>query len=467
MPLTQEISIETIRRNDSVIVPQVPLPLIPVGGRLSFFIQQWQELGASDWHITILSQGLKLNFLQFPALRKHPYCIVLPKDLTRKEVLLQEVSALIDKRALEQPLSLDPGVYSHMFTVRKKSGGYRPVIDLKILNQHVRCPTFKMENDVRVKSQLKQGEWLTSVDLTDAYLHIPIHQDFRKFLRICIAGQVWQFAAMCFGLNIAPRIFTKMLSPVAAHLRTQGICIHRYLDDWLIRAPSQQESVQHTQYVVNLLTKLGWMINQQKSDLVPSQQITFLGMYIDLEAGFLAPTQEKIDKILLWSQFLHKSTVISVQQYLSLLGLLNNVSSLVKLGRLHLRPLQLYLASFGLDLRASLYDTIPLRPVFFTALMWWEHPEKLARGVELRTPPTQMTMFTDASRSGWGASILTHSAKGKWNHLDKQNHISVLELRAVRLGLQALHHLVTGKCIRVMSDNVATIAYIRNEGGTR
>ena len=227
-------------------------------------------------------------------------------------------------------------------------------------------------------------------------------------------------------------------------------------------APSQQESVQHTQYVVNLLTKLGWMINQQKSDLVPSQQITFLGMYIDLEAGFLAPTQEKIDKILLWSQFLHKSTVISVQQYLSLLGLLNNVSSLVKLGRLHLRPLQLYLASFGLDLRASLYDTIPLRPVFFTALMWWEHPEKLARGVELRTPPTQMTMFTDASRSGWGASILTHSAKGKWNHLDKQNHIS-----AVRLGLQALQHLVTGKCIRVMSDNVATIAYIRNEGGTR
>ena len=139
-----------------------------------------------------------------------------------------------------------------------------------------------MENDLKIRGQLQVGEWMTSVDLSDAYLHLPIHPLYRKFMRMHIEGKAWQFKAMCFGLNVAPRIFTKMLQPVAAFLRTRGVILHRYLDDWLIRGKTAEQALTHTQLVVDTLTSLGWLVNQSKSALIPSQRAVFLGMDIDL-----------------------------------------------------------------------------------------------------------------------------------------------------------------------------------------
>ena len=113
----------------------------------------------------------------------------------------------MSKQALIPADPSTPGFYSHLFVVPKKTGGFRPVIDLKALNQFITCRTFRMETPRSIRDQLRQGEWTTSIDLADAYLHIPIDLAFQPFLRIAVQGQVWQFQAMPFGLNIAPRTF--------------------------------------------------------------------------------------------------------------------------------------------------------------------------------------------------------------------------------------------------------------------
>ena len=48
------------------------------------------------------------------------------------------------------------------------------------------------------------GEWVLSIDLSDTYLHIPIHPLSRKYLRFCHRSQVFQFTSL-FGLATAPR----------------------------------------------------------------------------------------------------------------------------------------------------------------------------------------------------------------------------------------------------------------------
>ena len=81
---------------------------------------------------------------------------------------------------------------------------------------------------------LQQGQWLTSLDLKDAYFHIGIHPADRRYLRFCHNGTAWQFTVLPFGLSTSPRVFTKILKPVLAYAHLHRVKLHMYLDDWLL-----------------------------------------------------------------------------------------------------------------------------------------------------------------------------------------------------------------------------------------
>ena len=72
----------------------------------------------------------------------------------------------------------------------------------------------------------------------------------------------------------------------------KGIRIHQYLDDWLVRARSHQTCLQHTQTLVALCQELDWLVNKDKSQVVPKQVFKFVGYQFDLEEGRVRPTPE-------------------------------------------------------------------------------------------------------------------------------------------------------------------------------
>ena len=182
-----------------------------------------------------------------------------------------------------------PGYYSRLFLVPKPNGSFRPIIDLKKLNQFIVVPSFKMETLFSIIAALQPQEWITKIDLKDAYHHILVHVNIRKYFRFVIAGTVYQFRVLPFGLSTAPREFTNTLAPVVHLLRSQGIQIHAYLDDWIICATSKEQSLNHTQHVLQLLQSLGWTINWAKSMLQPSRILDFLGLHFNLEQALISP----------------------------------------------------------------------------------------------------------------------------------------------------------------------------------
>ena len=66
-----------------------------------------------------------------------------------------------------------------------------------------------------------------------------------------------------------------------------------YIDDWLIAANSRCRCLSDTQVVINETHSLGWVINVEKSNLVPTQTPTFLGALLDLRVGMAYPTEER------------------------------------------------------------------------------------------------------------------------------------------------------------------------------
>ena len=67
---------------------------------------------------------------------------------------------------------------------------------------------------------------MTKLDLQDAYLTVAIDPLLQKLIRFIWKDKVHQFQALPFGLNVAPRVFAKLLKPVAAFFR-------RYVNKWL------------------------------------------------------------------------------------------------------------------------------------------------------------------------------------------------------------------------------------------
>ena len=203
----------------------------PVGACLLNYRQAWEEITEDQWILDVLENGYAPEFQDSrPSLTREwfNHDSATPQN---SALLQDQVRELLSKDAIEEvhdPSSL--GHYSHVFLVPKKNGKLRPVINLKPLNRTLVCPTFKMETVAEVTSAVREGDWATSLDLTDGYFHVPIAPWFRKYLRFVVNGKVFQFRGLPFGLCTAPLVFTRMLSPLSVFLHSRGVILHRYLD---------------------------------------------------------------------------------------------------------------------------------------------------------------------------------------------------------------------------------------------
>lgn len=130
------------------------------------------------------------------------------------------------------PDELGRGVYSPLFLIANKSGDLRPVIDLRILNLHIWKEIFKMQSLQTILMAIGTGDWIISIDLKDAYFHVPIHATYQKCLWFCVEGFHFQFA--CLPFDVA-RVFTKILVVVIALLRTKGVSIYPYQDNIMVQ----------------------------------------------------------------------------------------------------------------------------------------------------------------------------------------------------------------------------------------
>lgn len=65
-----------------------------------------------------------------------------------------------------------------------------------------------------------------------------IHPSHRRYLCFQLNNEHYQYRVLLFTLSLAPRLFSKNLAVLAAHLFHLDIIVFPSLDDWLIKGRS-------------------------------------------------------------------------------------------------------------------------------------------------------------------------------------------------------------------------------------
>ena len=178
-PTTGGEGVETPPPNDSLKASLSP----PVGGHFRSFRRDWQRNKCSSYMLNIITNGYVLPFLSEPGLVRFPLIQSEYKAHQKDQALATCIQSLLSKNAIERVENVKSlGFYSRLFLVPKPHQRWRPVIDLSRLNTFLYVEKFKMETPESIRTSLIPGEWVSSIDLSDAYLHIPIHPNSRKYL---------------------------------------------------------------------------------------------------------------------------------------------------------------------------------------------------------------------------------------------------------------------------------------------
>ncbi|XP_035006832.1 uncharacterized protein LOC118103838 [Hippoglossus stenolepis] len=143
-----------------------------------------------------------------------------------------------------------------------------------------------------------------------------------------------------------------------------------------------------------------------------------------------------------------------------------SVLVVVPLGRLHMRPVQRWVASLKLS-PTHRHRQVLVSMACVHALRPWRRTGFLTKGVAMGTVMARRVITTDASLVGWGATHEGRTVSGTWSLLMQSAHINYLELLAVSLALKHFLPLLRGQHVLVRTDNTTVVAYINRQGGLR
>ena len=435
-----------------------------LGGKIANFAHVWLQFAKGRWTRATLA-GRILEFNELPCFRR----TVCPLRLSQQDqqALDSALAEYLRCGIIEEVCDVNEESYvSNVFPVVKRDGlSARVILNLKSLNPYIKYEHFKMDSLTTILPLITQDCWFASLDLMNAYFSVPVTVKDRRWLRFWHYDKLFQYTCLPQGLTSAPRIFTRLLKPIMGHLRSIGITAIIYIDDCLIIAPSKEAIVDHVIYVSRLFDSLGLTINVTKSQISPVQVINYLGFMLNSIKMDVTLSSRKVIKIRDLGNFVLASTRVSVRLLSSFIGNLVAAGPGVPVAPVRYKYLELVRNRALVGSRGDYEAKVTLDTHARQLVLWWTNNIHL-QSRSLLCDPVSVVLTTDASLSGWGACVGSTETGGHWAHGEKE-HINILELKAVFLGLQSLCSGVRDSHIRIVSDNTTVIACIERGGSIR
>ena len=363
-------------------------PDIPQVGARLLFKKAWSK--APRWIRRTISRGASWHWMQDPPPTK------IPVFRTQKHELDLLVARFLSEGAIEK-VEVQPCVLSPIFAVPKSSGDLRLILNLTSLNLQIKKVPFKMHIHVTLRKILPKGAYMASLDIKDAYLHVPIAKSFQKYLAFSHGQDLFFFKALPFGLCVAPYIFTRVLEFPLRQLREEGVRVLAYLDDLILWGPTRLDLLTDLEKVLTSLQKFGLIINREKSMLQPVQDIVWLGVRWESRFHTCGPSMEIIDRIVDRAKSLMNQTLTSRRSLESFMGLIAFAAQLLP----QAKSKSHYIAKLMSKLEEPTRDKqFPVPATWRVYLPWWTMRKNLTSQAPLLPQPPSLRAWTDASDTG-------------------------------------------------------------------
>ena len=236
--------------------------------------------GVLDTHATVFSE--KLGTFKGAEVRLPVDAHIKPQFFKARSIpfaLKPKVEAALER--LESLGIIIPVQHSNwaapVVPVVKQDGTIRLCGDYRVtINKAVKVNSYQLPRVEELFVALSGGKYFTKLDMSQAYLQLPLDKQSRELVTINTHRGLLQYTRLPFGVSAAPGVFQRCMENLLQECK--GVSV--YLDDILVTGSTVDEHLQNLDKVLNKLEIAGLELNKAKcSFLMP--QVEYLGHIID------------------------------------------------------------------------------------------------------------------------------------------------------------------------------------------
>jgi hypothetical protein len=271
-----------------------------IGGRLKMLMNRWRPLGASVLVLKGIMARYKNRAKAMKKLQERKTYSEFQRTSRLQKIFDEQMSDWIKNGVLKETPYEDLIYINPAHLVPKANGKMKLVTNMCVVNSCMQDIHFKMENIVTVEELMELDDSSITFNLKHAYNHIPVHKSLQPLLGIGWKGKCYRFLGMPFSLSDAPRDFSLIMRKVERQIRELwGVKVVIHIDDIIVLHQDPKRLEEIGKELADYLKYFGWMVNLEKSHLVPSKIFTYLGWTLNSEDMTIQLTKERYKTCLL------------------------------------------------------------------------------------------------------------------------------------------------------------------------
>ncbi|CAG2235130.1 unnamed protein product [Mytilus edulis] len=456
------LKVQNVDNFDSFYDYESGTSCINVKNRLKNSLDFWKNINASKFILDLIENGYKIPLIN------EPESVLLRNNksaLEHKDFVEKAVQELIDASLIEE-VSNRPHVVNPLTVSINSSGKGRLILDLRHVNKQVVYSKIKFE-DWKTASQFLTSDCFGfAFDLKAGYHHINIFPNHQKYL-----GFSWKFGetvkyfvftVLPFGLCSAGYVFTKVVRPLIAHWRKDGIKITVYLDDGLCLAETEKLCCEQSVRVKNDLILSGFVPNKDKCIWTPVQTLVWLGFTWNLKSSLMELPLIKIENFInLIDVILSKAFKVKIRLLAKLCGKIISFSPAIG----NVTQIMTRCTFSVINLRQDWDQYVDLRQHSdsIQEIMFWKQNIHCLKPVPLLRNNSEFNVFTDASDIGAGGYLqgTDYIAHRQWSVTEATKSSTWREIKAIELTLDSFAKVLEHSSVTFFTDNQNAVSIIK------